>query len=230
MVVRLNKFLADAGIDSRRKVETLILENKVKVNNKIVNNLSTKIDPSKDQVKVNDKLIQEEKKLYFILNKPKGYLCSNQRRDRERLVIDLFKEFKTKLFTVGRLDKDTTGLIIVTNDGDLANKIIHPSSNIEKEYLAKIKQEIKDKDLKKISKGCFVENNFVRPKSVKKVRNGSLKITVLEGRKREIRVMIKKSDLSLISLTRIRVGNLKLGSLEIGFFKKVSKDDLLQIF
>ncbi|NGX55865.1 MAG: Ribosomal large subunit pseudouridine synthase B [Candidatus Anoxychlamydiales bacterium] len=227
---RLNKFLSHAGIASRRKVEELILNNKVKVNNVITNDLSTKIDSSKDKVTINNKLIKEQQKLYFILNKPKGYLCSNQRKDDEKLVIDLFENFNERLFTVGRLDKDTTGLIMVTNDGDAANKIIHPSSNIEKEYLIKIKESIKDTDLKKISKGCFVENQFIKPKSVKKIRNGTLKIIITEGKKREIRIMIKKANLSLISLSRIRVGNLKLGSLEIGFFKQVKLNDLLKVF
>jgi len=231
MLIRLNKFISHSGIASRRKAEKLIFENLVKVNGKIVNTPQMLINPEKDIIKINNKVIREEKKYYFILNKPKKFICSNIRKNsNEKLVIDLFKNFSCRLFTVGRLDKDTTGLLIVTNDGDLANKIIHPSSNITKEYLVKVKENITDENLKKISKGAFIENKLVKPIKVKKIRRGTLKVLVKEGKKSEVKIFIKKANLTLLELTRIRIGNLALGSLPPGFYKEVNLKEIEKLF
>lgn len=224
--IRLNKFLAHSGVASRRKVEDLIFSKMVKVNGKIEIKPQTLVDPKKDTIKVNDKVVKEEKKFYFILNKPKGYLCSNVKKGKEKLVIDLFKDFSVRLFTIGRLDKDTTGLLIITNDGDFANKIIHPSANLEKEYIAKVKENISDIHLKTISKGAFVENKYVKPKRVVKVRRSTLKIIVLEGKKREVKTFIRRANLTLLELKRVRIGKLRLGSVPDGFAKKVSLEQL----
>ena len=248
--IRLNKFLAHSGIASRRKVEDVIISKSVKVNGKIADLPQTLIDPEVDIVKINDKVIKEEKKNYFLLNKPKGFICANQkdpnnpsknipsqkktkspkRKQKEHLVIDLFKDYSSRLFTVGRLDKDTTGLLIVTNDGDFANKIIHPSSNLEKEYFVKVKENLLATHLKKISKGGFVENKFVKPKKVIKTSRKTLRIMVTEGKKREIKAFIEKANLTLFELQRVRIGNLKLGNIPFGYYKKVSLKDLEVIF
>ncbi len=121
-------------------------------------------------------------------------------------------------------------MIIVTNDGDLANKIIHPSSNLEKEYLAKVKEAVSHDHLVKISKGAFVENKFVKPIKVTKVRRGTLKIIVKEGKKREVKALILNAKLSLLELTRIRIGNLMLGSINEGFYKRSTLEELSKIF
>ena len=228
--MRLNKFLAHGGIASRRKVEDLIFAKMVRINGKVIDHPGTMVDPNKDSVTVNGKIVKPEQKKYFILNKPKGFICSNTKKTRERLVVDLFKDQHSKLFTVGRLDRDTTGLIIVTNDGDLANKIIHPSSNLEKEYLAKVKEAVSHDHLVKISKGAFVENKFVKPIKVTKVRRGTLKIIVKEGKKREVKAFILNAKLSLLELTRIRIGNLMLGSINEGFYKRSTLEELSKIF
>lgn len=248
--IRLNKFLAHSGLASRRKVEDIIISKTVKVNGKIADLPQTLIDPKVDIVKVNDKVVKEEKKYYFILNKPKGFICSNQinpdnssinitsnkkkksnkRKPKEHLVIDLFRDYNARLFSVGRLDKDTTGLLIVTNDGDFANKVIHPSSNLEKEYFVKVKENILDTHLKKISKGCFVENKFVKPKKVVKTSRKTLRIVVTDGKKREIKFFILKALLTLIELKRVRIGNLKLDNIPFGFYKKVSLKDISKVF
>lgn len=224
--IRLNKFLAHSGVASRRKVEDLIFSKIVKVNGVVEIKPQRLIDPTKDSVKVNDKVVKEEKKCYFILNKPKGYLCSNVKKGKEKLVIDLFKDFSERLFTIGRLDKDTTGLLIITNDGDFANKIIHPSANLEKEYIAKVKENITDTHLKTISKGAFVENKYVKPKRVVKVRKSTLKIIVTEGKKREVKTFIRRANLTLLELQRVRIGKLRLGAVPYGFAKKVSLEHL----
>jgi len=227
---RLNKFLSECGIASRRKSEDLIASNIISINNVVANKPQTLLDPDRDVVKLNNQVISPEKKYYFILNKPKKFICSNTRKGKEYLVIDLFKDYSAKLFTVGRLDKDTTGLIIITNDGDFANKVIHPSSNLEKEYIAKVKEGITDEHLKKISKGAFVENKYVRPLKVVKMRRGTIKIITKEGRKREVRAFIEKANLTIAELTRVRIGNLSLGSLPYGYYKQVTLKDLEEIF
>jgi len=228
--MRLNKFLAHSGIASRRKVEDMIFSKMVKVNGKVVSLPQTTIDPEKDIIKVNGKVIKEEKKYYFILNKPKGFLCSNVRKPKEQLVIDLFKDFSCRLFTVGRLDKDTTGLLLITNDGDFAHRVIHPSANLEKEYFVQVKENIQDEHLKKLSKGAFCENKFVKPIKVVKLGRSRLKIVVKEGKKREVKIFVLKANLTLLDLKRVRIGNLKLGSLPYGYYKRVSQKELETIF
>lgn len=149
--------------------------------------------------------------------------------ERKKLVIDLFPKEK-RLFSVGRLDRDTTGLLIITNDGHFAQKVIHPSSNIEKEYLVKTFQEVTHEHLVKISKGAFVDGVYVRPLSVKKVRRGTLKVVVKEGRKREVRVLVQKAELKILSLTRIRIGGLHLGPLPEGSYRELTENEKEDIF
>ena len=182
---RLSKILAAAGIASRRACEELIFEGKVTVNGKIVLKPETHVDLDVDDIRVEDQKIQREQdKVYYILNKPSGFICSNKPMERKKIVVDLFPQGH-RVFTVGRLDRDTTGLLIVTNDGNFSQEVIHPSSDIEKEYLVKTRQEVGPEHLKKITKGAFVEGVYVRPVSVKKVRRGTLKVVVKEGKKRE---------------------------------------------
>jgi len=225
---RLSKALAAAGVASRRKAEELIFAGRVSVNGKVVTTPQTMVNWEVDTILVDGAPIQgEEKKAYFLLNKPKGYLCSNQRLiPNTKLVIDLFENEGKRLFTVGRLDKDTEGLIIVTNDGHFANALIHPSSNIEKEYLAKTNREITLKHLETLAKGTEVEGVWVKPKKVKKVRKGTVKITVMEGKKREVRLLMESAGLEVLSLVRIRLGSYTLGELPIGHYRKLTQKEI----
>jgi len=229
--IRLSKAIQAAGIASRRAAEALIQEGKVVVNGKKIIVPQTLVDLEKDSIVVSGKKIKRpEKKVYFLLNKPKGYICTAA-EDKHTRVIDLFDPSLGRLFTVGRLDKDTTGLIIVTNDGHFAQKLIHPSSNVEKEYVAKVDREILHEDLVRLSKGAYVENCFVKPKKVTKVRRGTVKIVVGEGRKREIRKLLEKADFEVSALSRVRVGNLFLGDIPEGHFRPLTereKELLLQ--
>ncbi len=227
---RLSKVLASAGIASRRACEELIFDGKVSVNGEIVLKPETHVNLKEDDVRVEDQRIHsEEAKAYYLLNKPFGFICSNKPMERKKLVIDLFPQEK-RLFTVGRLDRDTTGLLIVTNDGHFSQKVIHPSSDIEKEYLIKTTQEIDHEHLKRISKGGMVEGFFVKPVSVKKVRRGTLKIIVKEGKKREVRVLVQKAGLRIVSLCRIRIGGLTMGNLPEGTFREMSDAEKEAIF
>lgn len=222
-MIRLSKHLQQAGIASRRKAEALILEGKVKVNGEPVIVPQTLIDPTRDQIKVQGKSVEApEEKVYFLLNKPKGLLCTALGTGHGRSVLALFANENKRLFTVGRLDKDTEGLLLVTNDGAFAQEVIHPSRNLAKEYLAKTAQEITHEHLIKISSGGLVEGTFVKPLKVEKVRKGTLKITLGEGKKREVRVLLDQAGLTVLSLTRIRLGDLVLGPLAVGEYRPLT--------
>ncbi len=228
---RLSKVLAAAGVASRRKAEELILAGKVKVNGERALLPQTLVSIEEDKILVDKQPIKvEEEKVYYILNKPKGYICSHSRTDRKKLVLDLFATVPKRLFTVGRLDRDTTGLILITNDGHFAQSVIHPSANITKEYLVKTKEEISHEHLVKVSKGTLIEGKWIKPVSVKKVRKGTLKVVVKEGKKREVRYLVKNSGLSLISLSRIRIGSLRLGNLPEGRWRVLSEQEKILIF
>ena len=220
---RLSKVLAAAGVASRRACEELIFGGRVKVNGQIILIPQTMVD-GKEEIIVDDNPIKAvEEKVYYLLNKPKGYICTNRRTKNTKIVLDLFKEEDKRLFTVGRLDKDTQGLLIVTNDGHFANKVMHPSSNILKEYLAKTQDDISDEHLKAISKGTLVEGTYVKPVKVTKVRKGTLKITIAEGKKREVRHLLASAGLDITEFTRIRIGQLLLGTLPLGSFRPLTK-------
>ena len=229
--IRLSKALAQAGIASRRACEELIFNGHVKVNGKTERLPQTLVVLGKDRLLVEGNPVHgAEPKIYYLLNKPKGCICSNQQSGSKRLVIDLFRPLHQRLFTVGRLDRDTTGLILVTNDGEFAHSVIHPSSGITKEYLIKTREEISHNHLLALSQGTTVEGTFVRPKSVKKVRRGTLKIAVSEGKKREVRLIVENAGLTLLSLKRIRLGGLLLGNLTEGAWKELSEKERAQIF
>lgn len=228
---RLSKALAAAGIASRRKAEELIFEGKVSVNGTIVLTPQTLVSWETDTICVNKKKVaKEENKLYFLLNKPKGYICSNARVGTKKIVSDLFRDLPERLFTVGRLDRDTTGLLIVTNDGHFANKVIHPSANITKEYLVKTNIEPFHEHLVQISKGIEIDGDRVQPVKVSKVRNGTIKVVVREGKKREVRLLVEQTGLKVLELTRIRIGGLLLGDLPEGAYRDLTEADKASIF
>lgn len=223
---RLSKVLAAAGVASRRASEELIFSGKVSVNGEIVLKPQTLVSFEKDDISVNGTSIKkEQEKVYFILNKPSGYICSNVRIGRKKLVVDLFRDLGLRLFTVGRLDRDTTGLLIVTNDGHFAQQVIHPSAGLIKEYLVKTAQEVSHEHLVGISKGALMEGVWVKPARVTKIRRGTIKIGVYEGKKREVRLMVQKVGLDLVSLERIRIGNLTLGDLAEGEFRPMTEKE-----
>lgn len=220
---RLSKVLAAAGIASRRACEKLIFDGKVSVNGSIVLTPQTLVSWDKDEIAINGVPLQkEQEKVYFILNKPKGYICSNARVGSKKLVVDLFQNLPYRLFTVGRLDRDTTGLLLLTNDGHFAQAIIHPSKGLTKEYLVKTVQEITHDHLAAIAKGGFIEGTRVKPVRVIKIRKGTLKIVVREGKKREVRLLVQNAGLSILSLERIRIGPLVLGNLPEGHFRPLT--------
>ena len=221
--IRLSKALAAAGVASRRACEEIIFAGRAKVNGVAVLVPQTLISWETDRITVDEEPVAaEEKKLYFMVNKPEGYLCTNVRPERRRIVLDLFPGVSNRLFTVGRLDSNTTGLLLVTNDGHFANRVIHPSSNIIKEYLVKTQQEVLAEHLATLSEGARVDERWIRPVSVTKVRRGTFKICVKEGKKHEVRIIAERAQLRITELKRIRIGNLVLGTLPEGEVRELT--------
>jgi 23S rRNA pseudouridine2605 synthase len=228
---RLSKILAAAGVASRRACEELIFQGKVKVNGETVLIPQTQVDPSVDEIMVNNEVLKEtEEKVYYMLNKPVGFICSTKGNSRAKLVLELFEGEGHRLFTVGRLDKDTQGLLIVTNDGHFANRVIHPSANIQKEYVVKVDAEVTHDHLVAISNGTLVEGVFVKPLRVEKVRRGTIKVVISEGKKREVRVLLASAGLKAMDLTRIRLGGLLLGQLPVGTWRPLTDKEKELIF
>jgi 23S rRNA pseudouridine2605 synthase len=229
---RLSKVLAAAGVASRRACEELIFQGQVSVNGEVIRTPQTIVDSQLDAIVVQGQPLKKtEQKVYYLLNKPSGYICSAVRHQKQtKLVLDLFVDEGFRLFTIGRLDKETQGLLLVTNDGHFANEVIHPSSNIQKEYVVKVDREVTHEHLVAISNGTNVEGTFVKPLEVKKVRRGTLKIVIYEGKKREIRVLLEAVGLHVRELKRIRLGGLTLGSLAVGSWRHLTEREKKAIF
>jgi len=228
---RLSKALASAGVASRRACEELIFAGRVQVNGVVIKIPQTLVDWEQDRIHVDAQPLQgEHKKVHYMLNKPVGYICSNVRPGNRPIVLDLFPASDKRLFTVGRLDKDTNGLLLVTNDGHFAHRVIHPSSNIVKEYIVKTAQEITPTYLATLSEGARVDEKWVRPVAVHKIRKGTFKILVKEGKKHEVRIIAERAGLKVLELTRIRIGSLVLASLPEGEFRVLEEKDMQLIF
>ncbi|XP_070001735.1 putative ribosomal large subunit pseudouridine synthase SVR1, chloroplastic [Nicotiana tabacum] len=228
---RLSKVLAASGVASRRSSEELIFQGRVTVNGSVCKTPQTKVDPARDVIYVNGNRLPKKlpSKVYLALNKPKGYICSSGEKETKS-VISLFDDFikswdkrhpgqpKPRLFTVGRLDVATTGLIIVTNDGEFAHQISHPSSNLSKEYIATIDGEIHKRHLIAISEGTVIDGVHCTPDAVEllprqpDVPRPRLRIVVHEGRNHEVRELVKNAGLQLRALKRIRIGGFRLPS------------------
>ena len=228
---RLSKIVARAGISSRRKAEELIREGLVTVNGHTIVVPQEMVDPEKDLIVVNGKKLPKTAPFrYFVVNKPIGYLCTNDPRVRRRAIDLLPLPESYRLFTVGRLDKDTEGLLLITNDGHAAHRLMHPSFETEKEYVAKVDKELSHEHLASISKGCFIEGSFIRPRKVQKVRRGTVRITVIDGKKHEVRELINHAGGNVLALKRIRIGGLTLGKLPSGAFYELSDSSMEKLF
>ena len=232
--MRINKYLASCGLGSRRKVEELITQRKIKINGKIAESLSMDIK-DKDVVCYNGKELKlASNKVYIMLNKPKCYITS-MKDDRDRkIVIDLLKDCKEKVFPVGRLDYNTQGLLLLTNDGDWANEIIHPSKHISKTYEVKIKYLLSNKQMNQIRNGIIIDGKRTLPAKVELIDHNDnyyiYHITIYEGRNREIRKMFEFFELKIYSLKRLSIGSLLLGDLPEGKYKYLRKDEINKVF
>lgn len=226
MSQRLSKVLQAAGISSRRRCEEIIRKGRVRVNNEVILLPEQQVRCGLDAVAVDGRPIQaQEEKVYYLLHKPRGVVCSARRFSKEKIVQDLFSEEPKRLFSVGRLDKDTEGLLLVTNDGDFAQKVIHPSSGLRKEYIAKTDHEISHHHLVTLSQGMRIDGDWVRPVHVSKVRRGTVKIVLSQGKKHEARLLLEHAGLEVRSLKRTRIGDLHLGTLPVGAWRPLSGEE-----
>jgi pseudouridine synthase len=228
MLERLQKVIAKAGIASRRHAEEMILDGRVQVNGKIVTELGTKVDPEKDHVKVNGKRIQiEPYKIYLLLNKPRGYITSVHDPEGRPTVMDLIPEIKERVYPVGRLDYDSEGLLLLTNDGDSAGALMHPSSGIEKRYWVKVKGHLTEEKIKKVAQGGIsLPGGKSAPARVRALRKTSehdwIEIIMHEGKRRQIRMMIEKIGHDVLKLKRVAYGFLELGDLAPGEYRRLT--------
>jgi 23S rRNA pseudouridine2605 synthase len=228
--MRLQKFLANAGVTSRRKAEELISAGKVKVNGRVVTELGTKIDDAKDSVSVNGKKVESTETVWIALNKPRGYVSTRKDPQRRPAVYDLLPASLHGLFYVGRLDLDSEGLLLLTNDGDTANRLLHPRYEVERVYEVLIRGELKPDRIEQLLEGVELEDGIARAESVKVLgvtRNEMrLRLTLREGRKREVRRMLWAVGHKVLRLKRLSYGPIKLGRLAEGKWRKLTEAEL----
>lgn len=232
--MRINKYLASCNVASRRKCEEIISKGKVEVNGQVIKELGTIIDTKKDKVKVYGKLVNiDGKKVYYMLNKPSGVISASKSKYGETTVVDLIDKKEHRLFPVGRLDKDTTGLIILTNDGDFAYKLTHPKFEKAKTYEAKIKGRIDSKGIQRLEKGVSIDGRKTAKAKVKLIKmigsNSLLEITLIEGRKRQVRKMCERVGHEVLQLKRISENGLQLKDLEEGQYRKLTKNEIAKL-
>ncbi len=229
--MRLQKYMAKCGVASRRKSEKIITNKRVKVNGRIINKLGYKVDIDRDIVEVDDRKISLEKKLiYILLNKPEGYITTVDDQFDRNTVLDLISGIKQRIYPVGRLDYDTSGLLLLTNDGDLTYKLTHPKHEIKKVYVAKIKGIPNETELNKFRNGLKIDN-YVTSKaniSIKKVvnKNSIVQIEIHEGKNRQVRKMCDKINHQVLTLKRIAMGKIYLNDLNKGNWRFLTNKEV----
>jgi len=222
--MRLQKFLSEAGICSRRKGEEYIRKGLVRVNSRIVTELGTKVDSEKDRVEFDGKLIAlKSEPVYIMLNKPKGYVTSCS-HPGEKIVLDLI-DITERVYPIGRLDKDSIGLLILTNDGSLHHRLSHPSFDHEKEYDVTVSKPITDGSLRNIASGLPMMGSKTRPAKIRRISSRRFHIILKEGRNRQIRRMVRKVGNRVTRLRRIRVSKIKLGRLAEGAWRNLTEKE-----
>jgi len=222
--IRLAKFLAEAGVASRRKAEELILSGKVKVSGQIVKDVATKVSPASLEVKVNNQPVILEEKVYYLVNKPVGYLSSASDPHHQDTVTNLVPK-EPRVFPVGRLDKESQGLMILTNDGELAYQLTHPKFEVKKIYLVKVNKKIEKDLVEKMLQGLRLTEGKARADKVTIKSARELEIIIHQGWKRQIRRMLEKLGYETLRLERIAEGKIKLGRLAPGKYKILSRKD-----
>ena len=228
-MIRLNKYIASSGVCSRRKADELIEAKKVKVNGNLVEDFGMQIDEKKDVVIVDDKRIRlENKKIYLMLNKPVGYVTTNDEQLGRKCTNDLIHE-NERVFPIGRLDMDSEGLLLFTNDGEFSNSLMHPSKKVEKVYIAKLNRKINDEKIEMLKNGVDIGDYVTKPAKVQRIASNVVKITISEGKNRQVRRMCEAVGLKVIKLQRVQIGNLELGTLPTGKYRHLTKQEVRSI-
>lgn len=235
MEERLQKYLAECGVASRRKCEELILQGKVKVNNQIVTELGVKVNPEKDIVKFEDKEIKPTSKMvYILLNKPIGYVTTVDDQFGRDTVLDLVK-VKERIVPVGRLDMYTSGALILTNDGDFVYKVTHPKHEIEKTYTVTVKGIIKNEEVEQLRKGVKIDDYITKPAKVKILKTdiekniSRLEIVIHEGKNRQIRKMCESVGKKVLALHRSKIGKIGVKDIELGKWRYLKDREIQEL-
>jgi 23S rRNA pseudouridine2605 synthase len=226
---RLNKVLAHAGVGSRRRCDELIAAGRVTVDGVAARELGTKVEASQE-IRVDDQPIRAESRVYWLVHKPRGYLCTNHDPSGRPLAVDLVPKVQERVYTVGRLDEDSEGLLLLTNDGDLANRLMHPRFGVEKTYLVQVAGSPSPDDIARLLRGVYLSEGHVRARRVKKLRKQGestwLEIVLSEGKNREIRRMLAKLQHKVMRLRRLAIGPVKLGHLKAGKARRLAPKEL----
>ncbi|NLZ16933.1 MAG: rRNA pseudouridine synthase [Desulfobulbaceae bacterium] len=234
MEERLQKILARAGVSSRRAAEQLILTGRVQVDGQIITQLGCKVNASNARILVDGKAIGSEKKIYLLLNKPAGYITTLSDPQGRKLVTDLVRDIPERVFPVGRLDLDTEGALILTNDGAFAHSILHPSHEINRTYEALVRGQPSHNVIRRLSSGIELDGALTFPAKLRILRQEShrslVEIIIHEGRKRQVRRMFQAVGHRVLHLRRTAYGNLRLNNLPLGHYRELSQVDIEQIF
>lgn len=231
-LIRLNKYLAMCGVASRRKADELIQQGRVEVNGKVVTQLGLKINPQKDKVTVDGKLVKPEEKLvYIVINKPKDCITTVRDEKGRRTVLDLVK-VKQRIFPVGRLDRNTTGVLLLTNDGELAYRLMHPKYKVEKAYKVEIDKPIKPEDIEKLKSGIMLDGRKTEACDVYILPNSDRKeigITIHEGRYRQIRRMFERLGYKVRKLHRVSFGGITVSGMKRGEWRYLTESEIKRL-
>ncbi len=234
MLERLQKLISAAGVTSRRAAEGLILDGRVTVNGVVVTELGSKADPAADTIAVDGKPLKiAEKKLYILLYKPVGYMTTLDDPEGRPLVTDLLKNLGERVYPVGRLDYNTEGLLLLTNDGEWANRLMHPRHEVEKEYHVRVRGKVHRSQLEQLANGVEIDGRKTAPAAVHMVKEGEqndwLSITIHEGRNRQVRRMCEAVSLTVVRLRRVRYGSLEVGALKSGEYRLLTEAEVASL-
>ena len=230
--IRVQKLLADGGLGSRRACEQLILEGRVEVDREVITELGTRADPNRQEIRVDGQVIKPQRRIWYLVNKPKGFVCTNKDPDGRPRVVDLVPD-GDQLFTVGRLDKASEGLILVTNDGEVANQLTHPRYGVPKTYRVVVAGTPSRESLEQLRKGIHLADGFAKVDQIRtrgKRRSGTvLEMVLREGKNREIRRVLAKIGHKVVELKRIAIGPLKLEDVPAGAYRELSRKEVKQL-
>ena len=225
-LIRLNKYISQSGLCSRRSADQLIINGKVKVNSKVCQELGTKVSKD-DKVIVDSKLIKREKNIYLLLNKPKDYITTNKDTHNRKIVFDLIKGVNERLFSVGRLDRKTTGLLLLTNDGNIAKKLTHPSHKIKKIYSVELEKNISEREIKQIRKGVTIEGEIIKVDNIKRLeKNNEVGVEIHIGKNRIVRKIFESIEHKISKLDRVMIGPLTKKDLPRGKWRSLKENEI----
>lgn len=228
--MRLQKFLAESGVASRRASEAIILEGRVSVNGKIVRTLGTKIQPGHDKIELDRQPLKPRRKIYIAINKPPGFLCTRKDPLNRRTVLDLLPAEWAHLVSVGRLDRESEGLLFLTNDGDFALRLTHPRYGVRKVYRADVEGKVHSTMLKRFTQGIEDDGETLKAETARTITatnsHSIVELELAEGRNREVRRLFASQELNVTKLQRIQIGRIKLGELPVGKWRTLTETEI----